>query len=251
MREHRGALIIAAPVCRWILTLVAALIAAVLAPLTAQVPEAIAITAADAHKTYAYDGHHLADVWTVDDRAWAPRGVHGRTTNYDSGDRWSHGPSARQTTPRTLPVSTYGHPSLHVPDAGVAPTGHGAIMRATGALASVAGSVVAAKPVPDPAPVLRASGAADRSSAVHISVRRADGTIETHGSRLGGIHAEDVAQGLEPGGQMSRPFGWRRDSGTGERTWQPINVCRQCQSKYPPSLFPRGTGADPGGAWGQ
>jgi RHS repeat-associated protein len=108
-----------------------------------------------------------------------------------------------------------------------------------------------ARSVPDPLPVLKPSGAADRSSAVYISVRKADGTIDTVGSRPGGIHAEDVAQGLQPGGQMSRPFGWRRDVASGELTWQPINVCVQCQPKYPPSLFPAGTAGDPGGAWGR
>jgi hypothetical protein len=34
---------------------------------------------------------------------------------------------------------------------------------------------VPARPVPDPAPVLKPNGAADRSSAVYINVRRADG----------------------------------------------------------------------------
>jgi hypothetical protein len=107
-----------------------------------------------------------------------------------------------------------------------------------------------AKAVPDPLPVVKPSGATDRSSAVYVTVRRADGTMETVGSRLGGIHAEDVAQRIEPGGQMSRPFGWRRDVETGELTWQPINVCVQCPPKYLPSLFPPGTRGDIGGAWG-
>jgi hypothetical protein len=44
-------------------------------------------------------------------------------------------------------------------------------------------------------------------------------------------------QAIEPGGQMSRPFGWRRDAGTGELTWQPINVCVLCQPKYPLPCF--------------
>lgn len=105
-------------------------------------------------------------------------------------------------------------------------------------------------PVPDPMPVFK-SGAPDRSSAVYVSVQRADGTIETVGSRPGGIHAEDVAQGLEPGGQMSRPFGWRRDPNSGFLSWRPINVCRQCQARYSPALFPADTGADTGGAWGR
>jgi hypothetical protein len=108
---------------------------------------------------------------------------------------------------------------------------------------------VAAKAVPGPRPVLKSSGAPDRSSAVYISVRRADGTIETVGSRPGGVHAEDAAQAIEPGGQMSRPFGWRRDAGTGQLTWQPINVCVVCQPKYPPSMFPAGTAGDRGGVW--
>ncbi|MFC4856912.1 DNRLRE domain-containing protein [Actinophytocola glycyrrhizae] len=115
--------------------------------------------------------------------------------------------------------------------------------------ASAAGGT-AAKEVPDPAPVLKPSGVRDRTSAVYISVRKPDGTIVTVGSRPG-LHAEDVAQGLAPGGPMSRPFGWRKDPTSGEITWQPINVCVQCQPKYPPSIFPRGTGADPGGAWGR
>ncbi len=105
--------------------------------------------------------------------------------------------------------------------------------------------------VPNPAPVFRANGAADRSSAVYVSVQRADGTIETVGSRPGGIHAEDVAQALEPGGQMSTPFGWRRPDADGPLTWQPINVCTQCQRSYSPTLFPPGTQGDPGGAWGK
>ncbi|MFD7156158.1 DNRLRE domain-containing protein [Kribbella sp. NPDC059898] len=120
----------------------------------------------------------------------------------------------------------------------------------------VAGNVIdgaaeGVRAVPDPRPVLKPSGAPDRSSAVYVSVRRADGTIETVGSRRGGVHAEDAAQAVEPGGQMSRPFGWRRDAATGQVTWQPINVCVVCQPKYPPSLFPAGTQGDTGGAWDQ
>jgi hypothetical protein len=69
------------------------------------------------------------------------------------------------------------------------------------------------------------SGVRNRDSAVYINVQRADGSIETVGSRPGGVHAEDVAQALEPGGQMSRPFGWRGDPTTQQITWQPINVC--------------------------
>ncbi|WP_405056243.1 RHS repeat-associated core domain-containing protein [Kribbella sp. NBC_01505] len=108
----------------------------------------------------------------------------------------------------------------------------------------------AADEVPDPAPVFNAKGKPDRSSAAYINVRRADGAIETVGSRPGGMHAEDVAQELEPGGQMSRPYEWRRHKPTGNMIWRPKNVCDKCQGNYPQSLFPRGTKPDPG-AWEQ
>ncbi|WP_246036453.1 polymorphic toxin-type HINT domain-containing protein [Cellulomonas telluris] len=105
--------------------------------------------------------------------------------------------------------------------------------------------------VPDPDPQYTASGARDRSSAVYVNVRRADGSVETVGSRPGGVHAEDAADALEPGGQLSRPFGWRRDPASGDITWQHIPVCIKCQPKYPPTRFPQGTVGDPGGAWGR
>jgi hypothetical protein len=55
--------------------------------------------------------------------------------------------------------------------------------------------------VPDPPAQYKPSGALDRTSAVYISVRDANGNITTVGSRPGGIHAEDVAQQTVPGGQ--------------------------------------------------
>ena len=73
--------------------------------------------------------------------------------------------------------------------------------------------------------------------------------MATYGSRPGGMLAEDVAQAANPGDPMSRPFGWRTNPGEEVPTWQPINVCTTCQVKYPPSLFPSGTGFDLGGTW--
>lgn len=58
---------IAGPVRSWIWTLVAALIAAVLALLTIPVPQAIAIMAVDAHPTYAYAGRHCPRAHVLDD----------------------------------------------------------------------------------------------------------------------------------------------------------------------------------------
>ena len=49
--------------------------------------------------------------------------------------------------------------------------------------------------VDDPSPVTKPSGAPDRTSAVYVAVRRADGSIEVVGSRPGGFHAEDVSAG--------------------------------------------------------
>jgi RHS repeat-associated protein len=109
----------------------------------------------------------------------------------------------------------------------------------------------AAEDVPDPMPKYKPSGVPDRSSAVYINVRDADGNVTTVGSVTGStIHAEDVAQDMVPGGPMSRPFGWRMDPEAGSVTWQPIDVCLVCQEKYPSSLFPSGTIPAPGGAWG-
>jgi hypothetical protein len=114
----------------------------------------------------------------------------------------------------------------------------------------VSGSCVATKPgVPAPEPVVKPSGAPDRSSAVYVNVEMPDGTIRTVGSQTGSlVHAEDAAQALSPGGRMSQPYGWRMGP-DGKVTWQPIDVCATCQGKYPPSMFPSGTSAAPGGAW--
>lgn len=71
-----------------------------------------------------------------------------------------------------------------------------------------------AEPVPDPLPQRKPSGAPDRTSAVYVNVRDASGTLTTVASRPG-FHAEDVAQQLVPGGQMSRPFGWRMNPEVG------------------------------------
>jgi hypothetical protein len=86
--------------------------------------------------------------------------------------------------------------------------------------------------VPDPEPQFKPSGVRNRDSAVYISVRDEDGTVSTVGSIRGGPHAEDVAQDLVPGGQMSRPFGWRTPFGADEPEWTPIDVCSACQAKY-------------------
>ena len=103
---------------------------------------------------------------------------------------------------------------------------------------------------PDPLPQYKPSGSPDRTSAVYINVRMADGSIKTVGAvRKTTIHAEDVAQGLNPGGQMSRPFAWRRSEITGKLEWGPFPVCTECQKKYPKKLFPRGTESASGGTW--
>lgn len=100
-----------------------------------------------------------------------------------------------------------------------------------------------------PEPVVKPSGVPDRSSAVYVNVEMADGTIRTVGSETGSlVHAEDAAQALSPGGRMSQPYGWRMGP-NGKVTWQPIDVCATCQAKYPPTMFPPGTGGAPGGSW--
>ena len=106
-----------------------------------------------------------------------------------------------------------------------------------------------ARAVPDPPAQYKSSGARNRKSAVYVNVLAPDGP-QVVGSRPGGIHAEDAADELFPGAQLSRPFGWR-SNGAGEITWQPIPVCVICQPKYPPTRFPVGTDGDPGGAWGR
>lgn len=109
---------------------------------------------------------------------------------------------------------------------------------------------MATKPgVPSPEPVVKPSGAPDRSSAVYVNVRMPDGSIRTVGSQTGSlVHAEDASQALSPGGQMSQPYGWRMGP-NGKVTPQPIEVCPTCQAKYPPTMFPSGTTSAPGGAW--
>jgi hypothetical protein len=99
-----------------------------------------------------------------------------------------------------------------------------------------------------PEPVVKASGAPNRTSAVYVNVEMPDGSIRTVGSQPGGIHAEDAAQALSPGGRTSQTYGWRAGP-EGKVTWQPVGVCATCQAKYPPGMFPVGTTSAPGGAW--
>jgi hypothetical protein len=101
--------------------------------------------------------------------------------------------------------------------------------------------------VPDPEPVYRLSGAPNRDSPWYVSYRDAEGNIQTVGNE-GGVHAEVRIQQMEPGTQMSRPFGWRTVDGSVGPQWVPGTVCAGCQV-YPPSLFAPGTEGAPGGLW--
>lgn len=97
---------------------------------------------------------------------------------------------------------------------------------------------------------LRPNGTPNRDSAAYVGVAR-DGEVAGVGSRPGGLHAEDAAQGQMPGGQMTQPMGWRRNPGTGQVEWTPIEVCAKCQGNYPPDLFPPDVTAVEGGPWGR
>jgi hypothetical protein len=102
--------------------------------------------------------------------------------------------------------------------------------------------------VPDPEPQYRADGKPNRGPGASINVMDANGDVEMYpaGPEVG-VHAEDNAQAAVPGGRMSRAMGWRRVNG--ELVWKEIPVCKACQAKYPPNLFPTGVQAEPGGAW--
>jgi hypothetical protein len=121
----------------------------------------------------------------------------------------------------------------------------------TGAAASrttTAGLSSAAQAVPNPKPVYKPNGDADRSSPWYVSYRDADGNMQTVGN-LGGVHAEVRIQQMQPGAPMSRPFGWRTLDAEKGPQWVEGTVCQGCQI-FPRSLFPPGTRGAPGGPWG-
>ena len=106
----------------------------------------------------------------------------------------------------------------------------------------------AAKAVPNPKPVLKGGGVPDRSSPWYVSYRDADGNLQTVGN-LDGVHAEVRIQQMQPGAQMSKPFGWRTlDSAKGPE-WVEGTVCGSCQV-FPRDLFAPGTRGAGGGPWG-
>lgn len=81
-----------------------------------------------------------------------------------------------------------------------------------------------------------------------MSYRDADGNVQTVGES-GRRAAEVRIQQLQPGAQMSKPFGWRvRDSARGPERVEGT-VCADCQV-FPRGLFAPGTRGAPGGDWG-
>jgi hypothetical protein len=102
--------------------------------------------------------------------------------------------------------------------------------------------------VPDPEPQYTADGEPDRKGpAAWVNVEDESGDVRTYSSSPG-AHAEVNAQSAEPGGSMSRVWGWRGP--TSNPIWREIPICTGCQVQFPPELFPEGVQADPGGPWG-
>ena len=124
--------------------------------------------------------------------------------------------------------------------------GLGSALGKTGAKQTLRG---AADAIPNPRPVFKTSGAPDRSSPWYVAYRDADGRLRTMGN-LDGVHAEVRIQQLQPGTQMSKPFGWRTRDGSAGPEWVEGKVCASCQA-YPRQLFAPGTRGAKGGPWGE
>jgi uncharacterized protein YjbI with pentapeptide repeats len=154
-----------------------------------------------------------------------------------AGQRRARAPTYDQLTvgscvaAETAPAATAGEP------AGVS-MGPGAAHISDPALSGVADL----EPVPDPEPVYKPTGGMDRTSPWYVSYQDADGNLQTVGNE-DGVHAEQRIQQMQPGSQMSRPFGWRG----GE--WVPGTVCASCQ-EIPRWQFPPNVEGAPGGPWG-
>lgn len=76
-------------------TLVAAVIAAVLALLAAQVPNAVAVAHEESLPVHAYDGTRAVDLFDDTATERGPPAAHDRATTYDAVDRRSHGALGR------------------------------------------------------------------------------------------------------------------------------------------------------------
>jgi hypothetical protein len=166
-------------------------------------------------------------------------------------------PASATGEPETRVRATNHVPAVRVGESSSeSPGGVGCLRPETGV--SVVGSCVAtntegltAAEQASDAAGLKPDGTPNRDSPVYVGGYDSQGNVmgTGNGPQGSGIHAEDIIQQHMPGAQITEPYAWRTNKGTGELGWRPFTVCATCQGKYPPSLFPPGTQGAAGGHW--